>query len=66
MSQDFDRPVCGLCRKIFNDQLDDEDEWREGSFEDPEREREYDHLCPGCYAVVVEGAPETRAWLATE
>lgn len=68
MSQDFVRPVCASCAKVFNEHLDDLDEWHGGTFDVPNRhgaetEGETDHLCPECYPVVVEGEPETREWL---
>lgn len=65
MATETERPVCGLCRKIYNEQLDG-DSWHEGPFEDPNRDREYDWLCPECYDVVVEGEPETRDWIFRE
>lgn len=55
------RPICGLCRLIHHARLDDD--WPEGPFEDPNRDREYEYLCPECYDVVVEGEPETRDWI---
>lgn len=57
------RPVCGLCGKYWNTQLDDDDEWYAGVFMVDERDRYYNHLCPECYGVVVEGDEETREWL---
>lgn len=45
---------------VFNEQLDDGDAWIEGPFEDEVRGREYDHLCPECYEVIVDEAPQTR------
>lgn len=62
MATTTERPVCGLCRKVYNENLDG-DSWHEGPFDDPGRDREYDHLCPECYAVVVEGEPEERDWI---
>lgn len=56
------RPVCGLCRLIY-DERQDGDTWHEGPFEDEQREREYDHLCPDCYDVVVQDEPENRDWI---
>lgn len=64
MTDQILRPVCGLCRKIWNKQLDEDDEWYTGVFEDDERDCYYNHLCPECYGVVVEREPETREWLA--
>lgn len=63
MTTKFGRPVCGSCRKLFNGQLDDEEEWHEGAFEDDRFDLEYEFLCPECHAVVVEGASEERDWL---
>lgn len=56
-----ERPICGLCRLIHHLRIDDE--WAEGPFEDPKRDREYEYLCDDCYPVVVEGEPETRDWI---
>lgn len=70
MSHQFDRPVCAPCGKVFNEQLNDADEWHEGTFDIPirhgaESDGEEDHLCPECHAVIVEGEPEIREWLKT-
>lgn len=61
MAEQIVRPVCGLCRLYWHPKRDDQ--WHEGPFEDPQRDREYDHLCADCYQVVVEGEPETREWI---
>lgn len=63
MADQIVRPVCGLCGKIWNPQLDDDDEWYTGVFDDEDRDRYYNHLCPECYGVVVEGNEETREWI---
>lgn len=63
MADQIVRPVCGLCGKVFNEYLDDDDERYVGWFEDEERNEHYKQLCPECYGVVVEGEPEEREWL---
>jgi hypothetical protein len=66
MEDQIVRPVCGLCGKIWNAQLDDDYEWYVGWFEDEERDRHYDTLCPECYGVVVEVKEETREWITRQ